>query len=472
MPQRPHFFKEPHKITERSSKEPILVALSGGADSSALLHLLCDYAKETGGKIIAAHLNHGIRGEQYGNEADRDESFCRSLCASLGVKLFVKRLDIPAMSLESGRSLETEAREARYAFFEEIMTREGVNVLATAHNADDNLETQIFNLCRGCGIEGLVGIPEKRALDEKGDKTVIRPILSAEKKDIFEYCHKNGIEYVQDSTNSVDDCTRNAIRLHIIPELEKVFATPKRSAQRLSANAAEDADYINKAAKAFLDANPEPVSAEKLSELHIAPRKRVLSLMFACVSDVSLESVHINALCSLLENEKNGAAISLPGEYKAQLIDGTLVFSKDKKSKGSPQAPYLQSIAQGFNEIENTPFALLLTDEEQKNEHVKAENGKNYSLYAKAALNIPQDCRLTAKNRSAGLSILDGGVNKSVKKLMCDKKVPLFDRDTLPIVYCGDNVVYLPLCAVSDSAKTKGQNKKTYIYVYKTISED
>ena len=101
----------------------------------------------------------------------------------------------------------------------------------------------------------------------------------------------------------------------------------------------EDADYINKAAKAFLDANPEPVSAEKLSELHIAPRKRVLSLMFACVSDVSLESVHINALCSLLENEKNGAAISLPGEYKAQLIDGTLVFSKDKKSKGSPQAP-------------------------------------------------------------------------------------------------------------------------------------
>lgn len=472
MSQRPHFFKEPHKITELSPEEPILIALSGGADSSALLHLLCDYAKETGCKISAAHLNHGIRGEQYNNEADRDESFCRSLCDSLGVKLFVRRLDIPKMSEKSGRSLETEAREARYSFFEEIMTRESINVLATAHNADDNLETQIFNLCRGCGIEGLVGIPEKRTLGNNGDKTVIRPILSAEKKDIFEYCHKKGIKYVQDSTNKVDDCTRNAIRLHIIPELEKVFATPKRSAQRLSANAAEDADFINESAKAFLDSNSEPISAKKLAKLHIAPRKRVLSLLFARVSDTALESVHISALCSLLENEKNGASISLPGEYRAQMIDGNIVFSKDTKHKKTPPDCYAQSIVQGFNEIENTPFALLLTEEEQENERTAEKNGKKYALYAKAALNIPTDCKLTAKNRSAGLSILDGGVNKSVKKLMCDKKVPLFDRDTLPIIYCGENAVYLPLCAVADNAKTKGQHKKTYIYVYKTISED
>ena len=470
MSHRPHFFKPPHKITCKDPKEPVLVALSGGADSSVLLHLLCDYAKESGCKISAAHLNHGIRGEKYNNEADRDESFCRSLCASLGVELFVRRLDIPRLSEDSGRSLETEAREARYAFFEEIMTREKINILATAHNADDNLETQIFNLCRGCGTDGLVGIPEKRTLGN--EKTVIRPILSAEKKEIFEYCKKNGIEYVQDSTNNIDDCTRNAIRLRLIPELEGIFPTAKRSAQRLSSNAAEDSDYINEAAKAFLEDNPTPISAAKLSALHIAPRKRVLAFMFAKVSDSALESVHINALCSLLESRKNGASISLPGEYKAQMIDGNLVFSKDTRCKKTPRDTYFQSVTQGFNEIENTPFALLLTEEEQENERTAEKNGKKYALYTKAALNIPKDIPISARNRTPGASILDGGINKSVKKLMCDKKVPLLDRDTLPIVYCGENAVYLPLCAVADSAKAKGQNKKTYIYVYKTISED
>ena len=309
MPQKPHFFKEPHKISGREPSAPILVALSGGADSSALLHLLCDYAKNTGCKIVAAHLNHCIRGEEYSNEADRDEAFCHALCEKLGVALFVKRVDIPALSCASGKSLETEARDARYAFFNEIMTSEGIDLLATAHNADDNLETQLFNLCRGCGIEGLVGIPETRNLGSDKKKTVIRPILAAEKSEIIEYCTNNGIQYVTDSTNLVDDCTRNAIRLRVIPELDSIFHSARRSSQRLSANAAEDSDYINQTAKAFLDSHPEPILACELLSLHPSPRKRVLSLMFAHVSDATLESVHISALCSLLENKKNGAFI-------------------------------------------------------------------------------------------------------------------------------------------------------------------
>ena len=101
MPQIPHFFKEPHKISGREPSAPILVALSGGADSSALLHILCDYARGTGCKIFAAHLNHGIRGKEYSNEATRDEDFCRTLCEKLGVTLFVKKLDIPALSSAS-----------------------------------------------------------------------------------------------------------------------------------------------------------------------------------------------------------------------------------------------------------------------------------------------------------------------------------------------------------------------------------
>ena len=117
----PNFFKEPSYLSGYTEDSPILLGLSGGADSSALLHMLCEFSKGSNAPIFAAHVNHGIRTEEYDNEADRDEEFCHKLCSSLGVKLFVKRLDIPKMAAESGRGVEAEAREARYAFFSEIM---------------------------------------------------------------------------------------------------------------------------------------------------------------------------------------------------------------------------------------------------------------------------------------------------------------------------------------------------------------
>lgn len=469
MSQRPHFFKDPHIISGMGPEEPILVALSGGADSSALLHLLCDYARDAGCRIAAAHLNHSIRGEEYANEADRDEEFCRSFCALLGVELFVKKLDIPKLSKESGRSLEEEARDARYEFFAEIMAREGIKLLATAHNSNDNLETQIFNLCRGCGIEGLIGIPEKRSLDKGEDALVLRPILSAEKHEIIEYCNQNGIKYVTDSTNLVDDCTRNAIRLRVIPELDSIFASARKSAQRLAASAKEDADFINECARSFLASHPSPILASDLLSLHPSPRKRALALMYSRYSDATLESVHISALSSLLESKRNGASISLPGAIKAQMQDGCLVFLKDTRKKASAREQYTQSLARGFNRIENTPFAILWTQTEEGSEQYTA-TGERYSLYASAALAIPPDSLLYAKNRAEGASILDGGLHKSIKKLMCDKKVPLFDRDTLPIIYVSDNAIYAPLCALADNAKPRKKENLNYIYLYK--SED
>ena len=250
-----NFFKDPSHLSGYGKESPILLGLSGGADSSALLHLLCGYASKAGASIFAAHLNHGIRTEDYGNEADRDEEFCRELCQRLGVELFVKRLDIPKMAAKSGRSLESEAREARYEFFSEIMREKGIKILATAHNADDNLETQIYNISRGCGIEGLVGIPEVRPLESVDGGIVIRPILSAEKREILEYCKTNSIPYVTDSTNNEDEYTRNAIRHRIIPILEEMFPHLKRSSQKVSATAGEDADFILSTARQIVSEN-------------------------------------------------------------------------------------------------------------------------------------------------------------------------------------------------------------------------
>ncbi len=456
-----NFFKAPHLLSLREPSSPILLGLSGGADSTALLHLLCQYARESGAEIFAAHINHGIRTEEYGGEADRDEQFCRETCKRLGVKLFVKRLDIPKMATASGRSLESEAREARYAFFADIMQENNIKILATAHNADDNLETQIYNLSRGCGIDGLVGIPETRTIDSVEGGIVIRPILEAEKQEIIEFCQNNSIDYVTDSTNFEDDYTRNAIRHKIIPILSELFPTVKRSSLRLSELSGEDSDFILASAKQFLLECGDKLPVQRLKQLHPSVAKRVIMLAFEKISRATLEYVHLSDILSLLDSVKNGAAVSLPEKMRACVVDGYLTFEADKKER-QRAIEYSVELTSGLNLIAGTQFALLMC------EGALPESVDGYSLYASARLKSEGLGTLCAKNRREGLTILDGGVNKKLKKLMCDKKVPLYDRDTLPLVFSGDELIYAPLCAVNDNARARGK-EAINVAVYKII---
>ncbi len=446
MSEKPINFTEPSLLGVPLG-EPILVALSGGADSSALLHLLVEYAKKHGGSILAAHVNHGIRGEEYNFEADRDELFCKELCDSLGVRLFVKRIDVPALAAASGRSLETEARDARYSFFESIMESEGVRFLATAHNSDDNIETQLFNLARGCGIDGMIGIPKSRELGHE-KMQVIRPLIKAEKSEIIAYCEQNGVSFVTDSTNLESDYTRNAIRHKIVPILCEILPQAKKSAQRLSESCAEDSDFIFSEAKRFLGGDGA-LEVKNLTALHPALVKRVLLLAFAEISQASLEKIHIESLISLLKSERNGASVSLPDKKQASIVDGRLIFGEERRNSQATAQMYCKRLISGLNIIENTDFAVLVSFQDTDKPSIPGE----YTEYATAYLSLDPQKELFAKNRSSGDCILDGGVNKKIKKLMCDKKVPLYDRDFLPLLACDQGIIYAPLCAVSDTVK-------------------
>ena len=179
----------PHVLSHMPSDSPILLALSGGADSRALLSLLCEYCRESGAPLYAAHVNHMIRG----NDAVRDRDFCRDICHDSGVECFTLDCDVPAIARERGIGIEQAAREVRYEFFMSLMREHGIPILATAHNADDLLETLVFNISRGCGLRGIGSIPEAR---EFGDGVLIRPLLHASKDDIIEYCRGNGLDFV------------------------------------------------------------------------------------------------------------------------------------------------------------------------------------------------------------------------------------------------------------------------------------
>lgn len=192
-------------LLEKSGK--VLVALSGGADSVALLHLLLSL----GYSCEAAHCNFHLRGE----ESDRDEKFVRTLCQTSQVSLHVKHFDTQNIASQRHISIEMAARELRYDWFEELRKANGASRIAVAHHADDSIETFLLNLIRGTGIDGLCGIRPRNGY-------IVRPLLCLSRKEILHYLDATGQTFVTDSTNLQDEYTRNKIRLHVMPLLQTI----------------------------------------------------------------------------------------------------------------------------------------------------------------------------------------------------------------------------------------------------------
>ena len=191
---------------------PVLVALSGGADSVALLRVLL----ELGYDCRAAHCNFHLRG----NESNRDERFVTELCQRLGVKLDVKHFDVPVFMQEHGVSLEMACRELRYRWFEELLAEHGCQCVAVAHHNDDNIETFFLNALRGTGIAGLTGMKPLNG-------SVVRPLLCVSRSDIIEWLDSLHQDYVTDSTNLENDARRNRLRNVVLPAIYSEFEGAK-----------------------------------------------------------------------------------------------------------------------------------------------------------------------------------------------------------------------------------------------------
>ena len=438
--------------------ESVLVALSGGADSVCLLYNTLEYAKDKGISVYASHINHNIRTEKYNNEALRDENFCREICRELGVELFLHSADIPMLCASSGESTETAARRIRYSFFAEDMRRLGIKVLLTAHNADDNLETQIFNLCRGCGISGISGIPRQRKFPE-ANGIIFRPLLDIKKSEIIQYCEKNSLSYITDSTNMCDDYTRNRIRHKIVPELEDMFGSVQSAGARLSKSAHEDNSFIDSQAEQIMEAfDDKKIPLDIFNPLHISLKRRILCKCYGG----SLESIHQNDLLKLAMRAIPHSSISLPEKKEAVIENGCLIFTEGNKKKF---IEYNIPLSVGFNKIPESDFGVAICV--GTSEDVLNVDGEIYKLYTQTHIKNDKISLLSARNRKQGDSIVSGGMTKKVKKLLCDKKIPLEERNMLPIITCGDELVYVPLCAVNDSYISKNKNHPL-IAIYRT----
>lgn len=230
MPQLP---LHPQTLPFLVSGNPVLVGLSGGRDSIALLSSLLSL---TGCRPIGCHVHHGIRGE----EADRDAEFSRAFCGSAGIPFLLRKIDVPAEAAARGISIEEAARIVRRQCFSEWARSYPGAVIAFAHHMDDQAETVLFQLCRGSS--GMGGIKPVSTMEE--GSLLIRPLLSCTRSQITHYLENRKISWVDDSTNEVDDCVRNAMRHEILPKLSSIM---KREVAPIIARTATLGDEMEEA---------------------------------------------------------------------------------------------------------------------------------------------------------------------------------------------------------------------------------
>ena len=439
----PKGFTSPSLLSGLPENTPVLVAFSGGADSSMLLYVLNSYAAQSGSKIYAAHVNHGIRGK----EADRDEEHCKKVAAKLGAECFVLHANVPKIAEESGESIETAARRVRYEFFDKIMKEQNIPILATAHNANDNLETLIFNIARGTGLGGLCGIPDSRPCAQG---VVIRPMLALDKDDILSYCKNHAIDFVTDSTNTDTDYTRNLIRAQIVPVMKSINSGAIHNAHRMCRSLREDSLCLESMAGWFIEdlSDGYAVEVEKICASPASVVNRALIRLFDEVSGgKTLEQTHIEALRDLARRGVAHSSVSLPGGYEGVIEQSKLCLRK--KSFKAQISDYRVELFEGENFISHTNSEIFIGN---------SHSSKN--IYKKETILYIDFDRikggLFARRRLPQDKIKTCGMNKSVKKLLCDKKIPLELRYRLPMICDGDTVIAIPFVAVADGYRASG----------------
>ncbi|MDO4562660.1 MAG: tRNA lysidine(34) synthetase TilS [Clostridia bacterium] len=408
-----------HALLDGVSK--VICALSGGADSVCLLYVMKRLAAKYAIEVAAAHLNHMIRGA----EALEDEKFVHELCKREGVQLFCRTLDIPAIALARGEGLEECGRNERYAFFESLCA-EG-EVVATAHNLCDAAETVLFRLTRGTSAAGLRAIAYKRG-------KIIRPLLDAARSEIEEYLADNTIEYCTDSTNASEKYARNRIRLSVMPVLESVSHNAARKIVRAASLISEDDAFLTDTAKKYEQNILCNEGIADCGALLFLPRPIARRIANDALKRWGVKNISADKVDELLNLCSSRSARRMD-------IDGKR-FARKEQNKICVQGETMtyngrEILAEGASV---TGFFWTL---EAKCVDKRPEKGdNNIAVFDFELILAPLIVRAAHDADFMRLANMSG--RKRVKDIYSDAKVPLSKRHALPVVLCGDDIIYAP----------------------------
>jgi len=411
-----------------SRGDGVTVALSGGADSVALLRALLCLRDKYALDIAAVHVNHRLRGA----ESDRDEAFCRGLCEGLGVELCVEHIDAAAIAASRGQSVETAAREERYRIFEQARSARGFTRIATAHNANDNAETVIMNIIRGTALAGLCGIPPVRG-------SVIRPLIFVKREDIEKYLAGIGQKYVTDSTNGGDDYRRNRVRHHILPLMEKENPAVVDAVTRMCLSLRRDEEELS-ALAAGISAGGR-IDIKELEEAGEAVALRAVRKLCepARLSGGQSEAVYRLALYGGV-----GDRISIPGGAVERGYGDIHPYRPKTAAKGNFALEL--DPAQESGAADTGEYII-------KWKKIVGENAKIKKNLMTGIFNCDKINHIVEiRPRRTGDAYPPFGFSgrRSVKKMLIDAKIPERERGSLPVFVCGDEVIWCAGLRVSD----------------------
>lgn len=425
----------------------VLVGVSGGADSMCLLHFLCSQAASLGVTVAAAHLNHCLRGE----EAERDEAHVRRWCAQEGIPLAVERQDIAALAQEKGLGVEACGREARYAFFSRVAAP-GAKI-ATAHTLSDSMETFLLNLARGAGTTGLCGIPPVRG-------AVIRPLIRVTRPEVEEYCRRNGVPYVQDSTNGSLDYARNRVRHNVLPALFALNPSLPRALSRAMRRMEQDEAYFAPLAARAL----EGAAAGEEDEGYVVPRLLALEpavqsralLLAARQAGAQPEEAHIVRMAGLLA--AGAGALDLPGGVRARVRGGLLYFSKQGAHGALPVSDEIALAPPQRLVFCNKPYQVALF----KRKDFLIDEKIHKMLFTNCLDYDTISGRLVLRGRRAGdcFSPCGRGVAKSLKNLFQEAGIPAEKRPFIPLLCAGSEIVWIEGFGPAQGAQVTGRTQK------------
>ena len=385
----------------------VYCACSGGADSAALLCVLRELSESGGFTLRAAHYNHQLRGAA----SDADEALVRDLCGRLGIPLTVERGDVRARAESSDDSLEEAARRMRYAFFDRLP-----GYVATAHTADDNLETLLINLIRGTSLAGLAGIPPVR-------DRILRPMLSVTHAEALAFLESRGIPHATDESNASRSFLRNRIRMDLVPLLQRENPRILEQTLAMTGRLREDEAWLSRCAEqALSDARrPEGYDCRSLRDLPSPLLSRAAICLLSDLPDRS--AAHVDALCALIRSESPSARIDLPGGRTARRVYDLLCMDASDMVSLIPVTPLR---IPGTTELERFLVTVELSETPSRGEIV-----------------LPVSDTLYVRSRMSGDRILLPAGHRSLHRLMIDRKIPAAVRDSIPVLCTRDGPIAL-----------------------------
>jgi tRNA(Ile)-lysidine synthase len=429
----------------------VLVAVSGGVDSTALLHLLYAHSEKLKLSLHIAHLNHLLRK----GDADLDVRFVEGLAQRLNLPVTVEAVDVAALAKQEKIGIEEAARGARYEFFARTAERIGASRIAVAHTADDNVETFLMRLLRGAGLKGLCGIPPKRG-------KIVRPIIKAWRREIEDYVGALKLVPRRDHTNYESKYMRNSVRLKLIPQLKIYNLNIKEIILQTILLLTEDSLYLeNKAAAVLAEVQKEAPAGEirldlaRLKNIDPALHGRLLRLAVAEVKgDLNqLAFAHIRAIMDKLGSTEKWE-LHLPGGFFAQGGREELVIGRERGPKKEAREFKYTLTVPGRVALAELGLAFNCDFAEQLDR--AAGPGVAYVDYAALGK------ELTVRNKLPGDRFVPLGLKgtKKVQDFFVDEKIPADERDEVPIVESGGRIVWVAGRRLDERAKVTENTKK------------